>query len=126
MRFAKWVYTIAGIYGILVTLPLYFTERQIGELMPPALNHLEYYYGFVGVTLAWQGAFLLIGRDPLRYRTMMLVTWIEKFAFVLAVIALALQNRVPAQIMFSGTIDFILGVLFVLSYVLTRQPTRTV
>lgn len=37
MRFAKWVYAIAGIYGILVTLPLYFTESAIGEMMPPSI-----------------------------------------------------------------------------------------
>ena len=121
MKFAKWVYTIAGIYGILVTLPLYFTESAIGEMMPPALNHPEYYYGFVGLTLAWQFAFLVIARDPIRYRLMMLVTLVEKFSFALAVIALALQARVPQQIMFSATIDFILGVLFVISFVVTRK-----
>ena len=121
MKFAKWVYTIAGIYGILVTLPLYFTETAIGEMMPPALNHPEYYYGFVGLTLAWQFAFLVIARDPIRYRLMMLVTLVEKFSFALAVIALALQARVPQQIMFSATIDFILGVLFVISFVVTRK-----
>ncbi len=125
MRFAKWVYAIAGIYGILVTLPLYFTESAIGEMMPPAINHPEYYYGFVGLTLAWQFAFLLIARDPLRYRMLMLVTLVEKFSFVLAVIALAFQARVPQQIMFSATIDFILGVLFVAAYWMTgKQDTR--
>ncbi len=43
MKFAKWVFTIAGIYGILVTLPLYFLESQMADMMPPALNHPEYY-----------------------------------------------------------------------------------
>ncbi len=125
MRFAKWVYAIAGIYGILVTLPLYFTESAIGEMMPPAINHPEYYYGFVGLTLAWQFAFLLIAHDPLRYRMLMLVTLVEKFSFALAVLALAFQARAPQQIMFSATIDFILGILFVVAYWMTgKQNTR--
>lgn len=55
----------------------------------------------------------------------MLVTLVEKFSFVLAVIALAFQARVPQQIMFSATIDFILGVLFVAAYWMTgKQDTR--
>ena len=66
--FAKRVFTIAGIYGLVVLLPLYALERQLGEQRPPPITHPEFYYGFVGVGVAWQLAFLIIGREPERYR----------------------------------------------------------
>jgi len=54
MRFAKWVFLLAGVSGLLVVAPPYFLEGKMGELDPPPVNHPEYYYGFLGVTLAWQ------------------------------------------------------------------------
>ncbi|MGH7494644.1 MAG: hypothetical protein ACREOO_19905 [bacterium] len=70
MKFAKWVFRIAGIYGLIVLTPMYFTEGQISRDFPPAPTHPEYYYGFIGVALAWQVLFLLLSKDPLRYRIM--------------------------------------------------------
>src|SRR5262245_705061 len=49
MRFAKWVFLLAGITGILVVIPLYFLEERFGRDQPPPVNHPEFYYGFVGV-----------------------------------------------------------------------------
>ncbi len=121
MRFAKWVFTIAGIYGLVTVLPLYFLEGQMGEMMPPAFNHPEFYYGFIGVTVAWQLAFLIIGRDPGRYRLMMLPAIVEKFSFGLAVVALFAQGRAPQQMVFSGGIDLVWGVLFVAAFWMTRE-----
>jgi len=123
MRFAKWVFTIAGIYGVLVTLPLYFLETYLGQTMPPALNHLEYYYGFIGVTLAWQFAFLIIGRDPQRFRIFMPVAMFEKFSFFISTLILFLSGRAPQQIMLTASIDCVLGVLFVISFYLTRKSS---
>ena len=64
MKFAKWTYLIAGIYGLLILLPQYFLEVQNGIDYPPPINHPEYYYGFIGIAVAWQIAFLIISRDP--------------------------------------------------------------
>ena len=61
MRFAKIVFLIAGIYGFLDLTPLYniYTmENAIGQRTPPAITHPEYFYGFLGVSLAWQFLFL--------------------------------------------------------------------
>jgi hypothetical protein len=52
MKFAKIVFLIAGIQGLLILAPLYFLERTIGRQAPPAITHPEYFYGFVGVALA--------------------------------------------------------------------------
>lgn len=50
MKFAKIVFAAAGIWGIIVTVPLYFLEHYVGRQNPPELTHPEFYYGFVGVT----------------------------------------------------------------------------
>jgi hypothetical protein len=39
---------------------------------PPAITHPGFYYGFVSVGLAWQVAFFVIARDPVRFRLMMI------------------------------------------------------
>jgi hypothetical protein len=98
MRFAQWVFRIAGGIGLLEIVPLYFYEAQLAQDMPPALTHPEYYYGFAGVTLAWQVAFLVIASDPLRYRPLMPVAMLEKAGFVLAAFWLLAQGRLPGMI----------------------------
>lgn len=39
-----------------------------------------FYYGFVGLGLAWQIAFLVIAQDPVKYRLMMIPSMVEKFS----------------------------------------------
>src|SRR5437867_1228835 len=81
MRFAKWVFLLAGISGILIVLPHYFVEEKFGRDHPPPVNHPEFFYGFFGVTLAWQFLFLVIGSDPVRFRPAMLPAMFEKASF---------------------------------------------
>jgi hypothetical protein len=119
MRFAQRVFRIAAIYGLIVLLPQYFLEGKAGRDFPPAITHPEYYYGFMGVAVAWQFAFLVIARDPLRYRAMMIPAIIEKASFGFAAIALFLLDRLNLQMLAAGGLDLVLGVLFVLAYVRT-------
>jgi len=72
MRFAKVVFWVAGIWGVLVLAPLYFIFDLIGQKDPPAITHPGFFYGFVGVGLAWQIAFMFIARDPMRFRPLMI------------------------------------------------------
>ena len=81
MKFAKITYWLAAIYGILVLLPGFFLEAEFSRTSPPALTHPEFYYGFYGSALVWQLAFILIARDPVRYRPLMLVSVLEKAGF---------------------------------------------
>lgn len=120
MTFAKRVFLIAGIYGLVVLLPQYFLEGQLGRDYPPPVTHPEHYYGFVGVGIAWQVLFLIISRDPVRYRLAMLAGVLEKFSFGIAVWVLYFQHRVPQVIVGAGTIDLALGVLFILAFRRTR------
>jgi hypothetical protein len=120
MRFARRVFFAAAIYGFLVLVPQYFLEARTGRDFPPAITHPEYYYGFVGVAVAWQFVFLLISRDPIRYRPIMIAAVAEKVSFGLPAIALYALGRLHAQMLAAGLLDLILGVLFVLAYTRTR------
>jgi hypothetical protein len=121
MRFARRVFLVAGIYGLIVLLPQYFMEGRTGRDAPPPITHPEYYYGFVGVAVAWQLVFLLVARDPVRYRPIMLAAVVEKASFAAATIALHLAGRLGTQMLVAGLIDLVLGALFVVAYV--RTPT---
>lgn len=121
MRFAKTLFLIAGIYGLVVLLPQYFLEEKNGRDFPPAITHPEYYYGFIGVALAWQVLFIIISRDPLRYRQMMIPSVMEKAGFGIAVVLLYLQHRVSMMLLGAATIDLILGLLFILAYIRTGK-----
>jgi hypothetical protein len=64
MKFARSVFPVAGIYGLIVITPLYFMEGVIGRKRPPPLNHPAFFYGFVGTASAWQALLLFLARDP--------------------------------------------------------------
>jgi hypothetical protein len=48
MKLARWIFAVAGVYGILVIAPLYFAAGQIAQNDPPAITHPEFFYGFIG------------------------------------------------------------------------------
>jgi hypothetical protein len=48
VRFARIVYLVAGIVGLLEMVPLYFMESTINRMQPPTITHPEFYYGFCG------------------------------------------------------------------------------
>src|SRR5262249_39007434 len=116
MKFARRVFAGAGIWGLLVVLPLYFLFDLIGQKNPPAITHPEFYYGFVAVTLAWQVAFLTIASDPVRFRPLMIPAMVEKFGYVATLLVLYTQSRVPSWGLVLGAADFILGSLFVIAF----------
>src|SRR5262245_46424044 len=113
MRFAKWVFLLAGVSGILLVVPPYFLERQTGADDPPPITHPEYYYGFLGVTLAWQFLFLVIASDPPRYRRAMLPALLEKASFATAIPVLYAAGRVPGLWVGFASMDATWLVLFV-------------
>lgn len=122
MRFAQRVFLLAGIYGILVLAPQYFLEARVGRDFPPPITHPENYYGFIGVALAWQVLFLIISRDPMRYRLAMIPSALEKFTFGGATIVLHVQGRVSATVVAFGLVDSLLGVLFLVAFGRTHRP----
>lgn len=121
MIFARRTFLIAGIYGLLALLPMYFLEGRIGRDLPPPITHPEYFYGFVGVAVSWQVAFLVMARDPVRFRPLMLPAVLEKATFGLATVALWLGSRLSAAGLAFGVIDLALGVLFMTAYLRTSE-----
>jgi len=121
MKFARVIFGLAGVYGLGVVLPMYFERARFERVAPPVVTHLELYYGFVGVTLAWQVAFLIIAARPVRYRLIMIPSILEKFSYGIAVLVLGFQNRVAPVATAFGTVDLVLGVLFVVAYLRTAS-----
>ena len=120
MKFARYVFIAAGTIGILVLVPMYFLIEQTGVETPPPVNHPEFYYGFVGVALAFQIVFLIIATDPLKYRLLMLAGIVEKFAFVVPTFYLYPQGRVAGSIVGGAALDLMWGILFIISYLKVR------
>jgi hypothetical protein len=120
MRFAKIVFWVAGIYGVLVITPLYFLFDRIGRENPPPITHPGFYYGFVGVALAWQLAFLVIATDPARYRLLMLPSIFEKVSAGGAIVVLVLQGRTASSDLVFAGLDLLLGLLFLTAFFKTR------
>lgn len=121
MKFAKIVFWIAAIWGVLVLVPLYFIFDLIGQKDPPPITHPAFYYGFVSLGLAFQVVFLVIARDPVRLRPMMIPSVLEKFGYSATLLALYLQNRLHPQDAALGGVDVLLGVLFLAAFFKTSN-----
>jgi hypothetical protein len=120
MSFTKIVFWIAGAWGVLSITPLYFMFDTMGRQDPPALTHSQFYFGFLGVTLAWQIAFFVIATDPARFRPMIIPSLIEKLTYVGAITVLYLERRMTPSEAISAFPDAILAVLFVISFAKTK------
>src|SRR5215216_5317759 len=107
MRFARTVFLIAGCCGLAIMAPMYFLEERLGLDNPPAITHADIYYGFIGVTLAWQFMFLVIAFDPVRYRLAMLPALLEKTSFVMAILVLCVLGRVTGSVISFAVLDAI-------------------
>jgi hypothetical protein len=122
-RFARVVFALSGIYGLIVMIPQYWLEDRIGVDSPPAITHPEYFYGFIGVVIAWQLAFLLVAKDPGRYRALMPIAFIEKLGFGIPVLLLYAGHRITSSVLGFGVIDLVWALLFAISYFVT-DPAR--
>ena len=120
MKFARYTFAAAGAIGILVLVPLYFLHEQTGIDNPPPVTHPEFYYGFIGVALAFQLVFLIIATDPEKYRPLMLAAIVEKFAFVIPTFYLYSQEEVGGSIVGGAALDLMWGILFIVSYFKVR------
>ena len=121
MKFARIVFVIAGLWGFAILTPFYFLFDFVGRSYPPPVTHPDLYYGFVGVTLVWQLAFLIIATDPIRYRPLMAAAILEKAVYVATMGILYVKGQLVAgQVAVVGP-DFILGTLFVVAFLKTPE-----
>jgi hypothetical protein len=125
MKFAKIVFWVSGIWGVLVLTPLYFIFDRIGRQDPPPITHPGFYYGFTGVALAWQFAFFVIAMNPQRFRPMMIPSVLEKLAWGITVVVLHLENRISAGDVGLSAVDLLLGLLFLIAYFKTPATSTS-
>src|SRR5262245_12991226 len=124
-KFARRLFLAAGIYGVAAVTPLFFLEKQFGEHYPPEVTHPELYYGFACVTLAWQIVYLMMWRDPLRFRPMLIPAVVGKAGFAISVFVLFAQKRLEAAGVWLASGDLLLAVLFVWAFLALRGQTRS-
>ncbi|MBX9929084.1 MAG: hypothetical protein K2X99_09245 [Gemmatimonadaceae bacterium] len=115
-RFAARVFRWAGILGIVALAPQYLLELGVGLPLPTPLTRPEHFYGFVGVALAWQLAFLVIATDVARFRRLMPIAVVEKLSFGLPCVLLYALQRVGPDVLIAGLFDLGLGLLFFLAW----------
>ena len=125
MKFAKIVFTIAGVWGIVVLTPLYFLLDITGRHYVPPTDYPHFFYGFLSVTMAWQIAFLIIGSNPVRYRLLMIPSIFEKLSYVVTLAMLHSQARISTADAMAGVPDVLLGVLFIAAFARTPAFDRT-
>ena len=118
MKPAKWIFLIAGVLGLLSTVPLAFAEKVMAVKQP------EFYYGFVFLDIAWQILYLFIATDPVRHRPIMIPAFLAKSSGTVALTWLYLLGRVPSQWIAIGTVDGVFAVMFLVAFWTTRNDSR--
>ena len=118
IRFSRFVYRLAALVGLVEIVPLYFSENVFNRTQPPAITHPEFYYGFVGVVVAWQIAYLIISEDPVRYQPLFPAIVLEKLLYPAALFILYMGGRLQSVAMLlGGGVDLCLLALFIAAYV---------
>ena len=120
MRFAKWVFTLAGIYGLLTVPPDYFLEGVMARRYGPMGQPL-WFYGFLGLVVVFQLIYLAIGRDPVRYRAFMPLALLAKVGFAATALVLWRLGRTPLEQVAITAPDMIWSVFFVIAWLRTPK-----
>ena len=124
MRFARVVFILAGVWGIVVLTPLYFLVDLTGRSYAAPVDYPQFFYGFLSVAMAWQIAFLVIGSNPVRFRPLMIPSIVEKLGHVAGVAVLYGQGPLSVADATAAGPDLVLGLLFIAAFVKTPTPDR--
>jgi hypothetical protein len=125
MKFAKIVFLVAGVWGIVVLMPLYFLFDVSGRQYTPPAAYPQFFYGFLSVAMTWQIAFVVIGWNPVRFRPLMIPSIIEKLGYVATLVVLYAQARIPAVDATPALPDLLLGVLFIIAFAKTAATANS-
>ena len=119
MKAVKSIFLLAAIYGFFVIVPSFFMEGSFARDEP--FTHPQFFYGFMGVALAWQIAFVVIAQDPKRYRPFIFAAIVEKFSFLIASLALFSEGRIVSGDLPAPMIDGIFGIAFIYAFIVTGR-----
>ncbi len=115
MKLTKWIFLIAGIFGLLITVPLVFAEKIMAVQQP------EFYYGFVFLDICLQIVYIIISISPIRFRPIMIPAFLAKASAAVTLTWLYLIDRISSQWIAVGAIDGVFAVLFIIGYFLTPK-----
>lgn len=114
IRFARWSFALAGLYGLIATLGLYF-----GAALSP---ETQWTYAFAGAAGATQLAYWLIASDPVRYRAVMPIGIVSKLSFAVPLTFLFARGQIAGASFVFALIDYALAALF--AVIFTVLPRR--
>lgn len=120
MKFAKIVFAIAGVWGILVLTPLFFLVDLTGRKYAPPGSYPHFFYGFFALAMVFQFVFFIIASDPARFRPMIIAAILEKAAYVAVCGVLYSRGQITLTDASTCFADCILGILFICAYFTTR------
>ena len=118
MKLARYIFLVAGILGLLSTIPLIFAEKIMVVRQP------EFYYGFVFLDICWQVLYLFLSSHPARYRPIMIPAFLAKGSGTVSLSWLYLQGRVSVQWCVIGIVDGVFAALFLIAFWATRAETK--
>lgn len=121
MRFARFAFIAAGLWGIAVLTPLYWLVDVTGRAYRPPMDYPHFFYGFLSVAMAWQIAFIVIGSNPERFRPLMIPAIVEKLAHVAGVAVLYWNARISTIDAQSAIPDLLLAILFIAAFMRVRN-----
>jgi hypothetical protein len=125
VKFAKIVFRIAGVWGIVVLTPLFFAADEINRRFPPPITHPQYYYGFVALAWVFQLVFFVIAGDPIRFRPLIIPSIFEKAGFVITCLVLLLRGGITPGEASGAAADLLLGILFICAFFTTRTKSSS-
>ena len=120
MKTVRWIFLIAGIYGVLALIPVIFAE-----LYAPPVASPEFYYGFAFLALVFQLIFFAVARDPVQLRGLIPICILEKLAFFGPAVVLYATGRLQIGGPFLGAmIDGVLMLLFLFAWLKSREEVQ--
>ena len=125
MRFARFAFIGAGIWGMVVLTPLYWLVDVTGRSYPAPADYPHFFYGFLSVAMTWQLAFIVIGSNPSRFRPLMIPAIVEKLGHVAGVAVLYQHRRISTIDAQAAIPDLVLAVLFIVAFARTRHPRQS-
>jgi hypothetical protein len=125
MKFARIVFTIAGVWGVLVLAPLFFLVDLLGRKYPPPTSSPHFFYGFFALALVFQLVFFIIASDPARFRPMIIPSILEKATYVVVCGVLYSRGQITSTEASTCGADFFLGILFICAFFTTRPKTSS-
>lgn len=112
MRFARWSFGIAAVYGLVATLGLYFRE----PLNPATL----WLYVFAGAAAATQLLYVALAMDPARYWRLIPIGIASKLSFAIPVLLLCAHGAIGGSLCLAGFADLALAAIFAVNWLRLR------